>query len=111
MCFPKFRCNRQTIDKATRSARLFIFCDQIMNDRVDRKINFNSQFYNAAISDDFCIGGKYGHKVGEKCEKKKSDLRDDDFDQFEKGVCTLMQTQVMMDVDIRYNYPMQRTTL
>ena len=51
-----------------------------MNDRVDRKINFNSQFYNAAISDDFCIGGKYGHKVGEKCEKKKSDLRDDDFD-------------------------------
>ena len=74
-CFPKFRCDRQTIDKVTRSARLFIFCDKAMDERLagDKDLN---QYFNAAISDNFCIGGPYGHRVGEKCEKKTGDPND-----------------------------------
>jgi len=109
MCFPKYRCDKQTIDVDRRSARLFIFCDQARDERLSGAISLQAQYFNAAISDGFCIGGPSGHRVGEKCEKKTGDPNRLLRDKAEtSGVCTLMQTEAMMDVDIRFDYPLQR---
>ena len=103
MCLPKFRCNRQTIDKVTKSARLFIFCDEAKDERLKGGRLTGNEYFNAAISDNFCIGGEKGHRVGEKCDRTEGDPSNTEV---EKGVCTLLQTEAMMDVDIRFNYPL-----
>lgn len=91
MCFPKHRCNKQSIDKVARSARLFIFCDEKMEERLDSTSLRDSTYFNAAISEGQCLGGESGHKVGEKCFKKDGDPNAPLLTgSAENGVCAIM---------------------